>query len=208
MVVNMNNIGKLIKAKTISFNDMLVRYYHRLGLSEQEAMIIMLLYIQQDEESSILSTSNLLPKVSMSEDELAGNILKLVQRGYIEIIVNNSGKESFSLDLIFDKLGNLLEGNDKEEKSSARDVQNIVAYCESSYQKTLSTNDLIIINHWFDEGYQEADIKQAVLDSLKAKKMHLKYADAILANRNKKRTPVAEVDEDLKTMLESLYVKH
>lgn len=204
----MNNIGKLIKAKTISFNDMLVRYYHRLGLNEPEAMIIMLLYIQQDEESSILSTSNLLPKVSMPEDELAANILKLVQRGYIEIIVNNNGKESFSLDLIFDKLGNLLDGNEKDESTNSRNIQNIVSYCESSYQKVLSSNDLIIINHWFDEGYREEDIKQAVLDSLKAKKMHLKYADAILANRNKKRAPAPEIDDDIKAMLESLYVKH
>ena len=51
-------------------------------------------------------------------------------------------------------------------------------------------------------------IKTAVLDSLKAKKLHLKYADAILANRKtqSKRTMV-EYDEDIKKMLDAMYVK-
>ena len=41
----MNSIGKLIKAKTISFNEMLIRHYKKLRLNEQEAMILMHLYI-------------------------------------------------------------------------------------------------------------------------------------------------------------------
>ena len=38
--------------------------------------------------------------------------------------------------------------------------------------------------------------------------MHLKYADAILANRaNKKTREVVEYDEDIKKMLDAMYVK-
>ena len=40
----MNNIGKLIKSKTISFNETLIKNYVKLNLNEIEAMILMILY--------------------------------------------------------------------------------------------------------------------------------------------------------------------
>ena len=86
-------------------------------------------------------------------------------------------------------------------------LQEMVEYIEKCYQKVLSSSDLMIINNWLDLNYNIDEMKQAVLDSLKAKKMHLKYADAILVNRKKERVQVSNVDEDIKSMLESVYVK-
>lgn len=205
----MNSIGKLIKAKTISFNEMLIRNYKKLKLDEKEAMILMLLYVQQDEGSTILVTENLKTKVTMSEDELSLIIVQLVQKGYIELLINDDGKETFSLDKVIDTLGNYLA--DKSEQNEITDrsllLQEIISYAEKCYQKVLNSNDLIIINHWLDLNYSLEDIEEAILDSLKAKKLHLKYADAILVNRKKERTKVTEVDEDIKQMLQSVYVK-
>ncbi len=205
----MNNIGKLIKAKTISFNEMLIRHYKKLRLNEKEAMILMLLYVQQDEGNSLLSTENLISKVTLTEDELSSTIVKLVQEGYIELLINDDGKESFNMDKVIDILGNYLADKDDSTTVSSRSVElsEIVEYAEKCYQKVLTSNDLMIINHWLDLNYLLEDIKQAILDSLKAKKLHLKYADAILVNRKKERTKVTEVDEDIKQMLQSVYVK-
>lgn len=205
----MNSIGKLIKAKTISFNEMLIRHYKKLGLNEQEAMIIMHLYIQQDEGDSLLSVSSLKTKTTLSDDELSNIVLKLVQEGYIELLISDDGKETFNLDKIIDKLGEYLTDNDANKTETDRTValQEIVSYAEQCYQRVLSTSDLMIINHWLDLNYSLNDIKQAILDSLKAKKLHLKYADAILVNRKKERNQVTEVDEDIKQMLQNVYVK-
>ncbi len=205
----MNNIGKLIKAKTISFNEMLIRHYKKLKLNEKEAMILMLLYVQQDEGNSLLSTENLISKVTLTEDELSSTIVKLVQEGYIELLINDDGKESFNMDKVIDILGNYLADKDDSTTVTSRSVElsEIVEYAEKCYQKVLTSNDLMIINHWLDLNYSLEDIKQAILDSLKAKKLHLKYADAILVNRKKERTKVTEVDEDIKQMLQSVYVK-
>lgn len=205
----MNSIGKLIKAKTISFNEMLIRNYKKLKLDEKEAMILMLLYVQQDEGSTILVTENLKTKVTMSEDELSLIIVQLVQKGYIELLINDDGKETFSLDKVIDTLGNYLADNSEQNEITDRSLllQEIISYAEKCYQKVLNSNDLIIINHWLDLNYSLEDIEEAILDSLKAKKLHLKYADAILVNRKKERTKVTEVDEDIKQMLQSVYVK-
>lgn len=205
----MNSIGKLIKAKTISFNEMLIRNYKKLKLDEKEAMILMLLYVQQDEGSTILVTENLKTKVTMSEDELSLIIVQLVQKGYIELLINDDGKETFSLDKVIDTLGNYLADNSEQTEITDRSLllQEIISYAEKCYQKVLNSNDLIIINHWLDLNYSLDDIEEAILDSLKAKKLHLKYADAILVNRKKERIKVTEVDEDIKQMLQSVYVK-
>ena len=64
----------------------------------------------------------------------------------------------------------------------------------------------MIINNWIDLNYTLDEMKQAILDSLKAKKMHIKYADAILANRKKERKQEVEVDDDIKQLLQSVYV--
>ena len=65
---------------------------------------------------------------------------------------------------------------------------------------------LKIVNMWVEE-YTIDEIKSAVLDSLKAKKLHLRYADAILASRNKKRETIDEVDEEAAELLAGIYVK-
>lgn len=205
----MNNIGKLIKSKTISFNEMLIRFYTKLNLNETEAMILMVLYVQQDDTGEVLSTDVLKSKVSLNEEELSNVILSLINKGYIELLIDDEGKEIFSIDSVIDKLGAIISSNDSIIDKNDRQVvlQEMVEYIEKCYQKVLSSSDLMIINNWLDLNYNIDEMKQAVLDSLKAKKMHLKYADAILVNRKKERVQVSNVDEDIKSMLESVYVK-
>ena len=203
----MNNIGKLIKSKTISFNETLIRHYPALGLTETEAMVLMVLYVQQDDTGEILSIETLRNKVSMKEEELSMLIVTLVQKGYIELLIDEDEKEKFSIDKVIDKLGELLEGKEETKQDDTVILQEIVEYVEKCYQKVCSSSDLMIINNWLELKYTINDMKEAILDSLKAKKTHLKYADAILANRKKERVQVDNIDEDIKNMLETVYVK-
>ena len=186
----MNNIAKLIKSKTISFNEMLIRYYHTLGLNETEAMILMVLYVEEDELCDVLSVEELKSKVSLNETELSETLLKLVQKGFIELLID----------------GRVSTGDDKATNSKEDLIHEIVGYIENCYQKVLNPSDLMIINNWIDLNYTLDEMKQAILDSLKAKKMHIKYADAILANRKKERKQEVEVDDDIKQLLQSVYV--
>ena len=56
--------------------------------------------------------------------------------------------------------------------------------------------------------YTIDEIKSAVLDSLKAKKTQLRYADAILVNRkNNSNREKIEVDKELQEVLNTINVK-
>lgn len=203
----MNNIGKLIKSKTISFNETLIKNYVKLNLNEIEAMILMILYNQQDEGNSYLSIKALHNKVSISLEDLSNYVMLLVQKGMIEILIDEEGKETFNLNQIIDKLGEILDNNKVDEYDKTFIVSEIISFVEKVYVKPLTSADLLIVNDWVDNNYDLEDIKRAVLQSTHVQKQSLKYVDAILVNKqNQKRTAV-EADPKMKELIDSIYVK-
>lgn len=205
----MSAVSRLIKAKTISFTEELLSNYKKIRLNETETIVLILLNRQLDNQNNVLSISDLQNKMTISENELSNLVIGLVQKGFIEINMEDS-VESFSLDGAIEMLAEILDEDNQNNKLKDRQdlLSQIVLYIETTYAKPLSPADLMIINNWIDLGYSYDDIKTAILDSLKAKKMHLKYADAILANKASKKTrEVVEYDEDIKKMLDAMYVK-
>ena len=204
----MTSVARLIKAKTISFTEEIITHYKELNLTETEAIVLIFLFRKLDDQDNILSTSALTKKMTLSEDELSNLVVGLVQKGSIEISMEE-GVESFELDGVYEALAAVLNQENTTAFIDRQDMlSQIVLYVETTYAKPCAPADLMIINSWLDLGYSYNEIKTAVLDSLKAKKLHLKYADAILANRKtqSKRTMV-EYDEDIKKMLDAMYVK-
>ncbi len=204
----MSAVVRLIKAKTISFTEELLSNYNKLGLSETECIVLILLNRKLDNQNNILSIEELQNKMSISIDELSNVVIGLVNKDFIAIDMENA-VESFSVDGAIEQLAKVLDNDSNNTLQDRQDLlSQIVLYIETTYAKPVSPADLMIINNWIDLGYSYEDIKKAVLDSLKAKKMHLRYADAILANRTKQTTrETVEYDEDIKKMLDAMYVK-
>lgn len=205
----MTAVARLIKAKTISFTEEMIKNYSKLKLTEIQTMLLIHLYHQLDTNNNLLSVKNLTLKMSLNEEELSNCVIELIQRGYIELVLNE-GEEVFKLDGTYEALARVLD--EQEEENILRDRQDvlsqIIVYIETTYTKVCTPADLQIINHWIDLGYNFTEIKRAVLDSLKAKKLHLKYADAILANQKKQaEREIVAYDEDIKKMLDEMYVK-
>lgn len=203
----MNNIGKLIKSKTISFNETLIKNYINLNLNETEAMILMILYNQQEDGYEYLSLKTLKNKVTLSEEDLSNYVMLLVQKGMIEILIDEDGNEIFNLDQIIDKLGELLSNNKTEEYDKKFFVNEIVSFTEKVFLKPLTSADLLVINDWANSQYDFEDIKRAILQATKVQKQSLKYADAILVSKQNERKPATDVDPKIKEMIESIYVK-
>ena len=204
----MNAMGKLIKAKTISFNDVILKNYKKLCLSEIDTMILMELYMHQSENGNFLSIKSLAKIMTLTEEQLSTKIFALVERGLIELLVDESGKEKFNLNGIYDQLGQLLSNDEPSKELKDQEMlSEIVQYVEQLYGRTCSMDDYHIINDWIDKKYPLEKIREGILESTKAKKMHLKYAGAIIASRCQEREKVTEVDPELKAMLDSLYVK-
>lgn len=204
----MNSVARLIKAKTISFTEEILKNYKKINLNEIETVLLIKLYQKLDNHDNILSIEELVYNMTLKEEEISNLVITLVQKGFIEINLDN-GIESFSIDGTIELLAKAI---DEDEPSTFKDRQDllsqIVLYIETTYAKPLAPADLMIINNWIDLSYSFDEIKKAILDSLKAKKLHLKYADAILANRSvKEKRETVEYDEEIKNMLDAMYAK-
>lgn len=204
----MSAVARLIKAKTISFTEELLKNYKKINLNEVETILLIKLSQQLDSHDNVLSINDLIYSMTLKETEISNLVISLVQRGFIEINLDN-GVESFSIDGTIELLAKAIDDNEPNTFKDRQDLlSQIVLYIETTYAKPLAPADLMIINNWIDLAYTFEEIKKAILDSLKAKKLHLKYADAILANRSaKEKRETVEYDEEIKNMLDAMYAK-
>lgn len=201
----MNNYSKLIDSHMISFKEAIVKNYKKIGLNEIETMIIILLY-EQKKINNTLSIPSLLELVTLSEYDLSTMIVDLVERGFVELLIDDNMEEHFSLKPTIDKLGETLEENENQPKNVDLELVKVVSYIESVYQKQLSVSELKTVDRWIEEGFLFKEIADAVLESLKAKKMNVKYADAILVSR-KHHEKATNVDPELQEVLQQINVK-
>lgn len=204
----MNNYSKLIRSNVISLNEVLIQNYKNIGLDEIDMTILVLLNLQKLNQDNALSTNSLAEKMTLNENEISERILSLLQKGYLELIIDDvTSQEKFSLDPVIEKISALLSEGPKQETNQEM-VQKVVEYCQKIYQRILSVEELKIVHMWVDDNYSYEEISEAVFDSLKAKKTQIKYADAILVNRrqNMNREKV-DVDPDIKEVLNSINVK-
>lgn len=206
----MNSIAKLIKAKTIDFTQVLIKHYKAIGLNETTAVIVAKLYYLADENDNFLELEKLAKEVTINIEELSDLVIDLVNKGYIELTLDNNGKETFTLDGVIEKLGVVLDKGSSDELLDERKekLSLIVSYVETTFSRICSAADLIIINAWLDNNYDYEDIKSAVFRAFQLGKYNLKYADAILASKaSHQAKPEIEVDEELKALLDGAYVK-
>ena len=206
----MNSIAKLIKAKTIDFTQVLIKHYKAIGLNETTAVIVAKLYYLADENDNFLELEKLAKEVTINIEELSDLIIDLVNKGYIELTLDNNGRETFTLDGVIEKLGVVLDKGSNDDLLDERKekLSLIVSYVETTFSKVCSAADLVIINAWLDNNYDYEDIKNAVFRSFQLGKYNLKYADAILASKaSHQAKPEIEVDEELKALLDGAYVK-
>ncbi len=205
----MNKMGKLIKAKMITFIDVLIKNYRLINLDEVDTILIAKLYYLQEEHNTFLDLNRIAKEMRISENDLANHILTLVSKGYIELDIKDDGKECFSLDGVIEKLGAVLENDqnivieEREEKLSL-----IINYIESVYSRPCTAGELVIVNSWLDLGYDLELVKEAVLQSVKLNKLNLKYVEAIIASKKPREVSQdLEIDEELVNLLNNAYVK-
>ncbi len=201
----MNNYSKLINSHMISFKEALVKNFKKINLNEIEAMVIILLY-EQKKINNTLSIESLLEQVTLSEYDLSSMIVNLVERGYIELVIEDNMEEHFFLTPTIDKLGEVLEQNDKKTHSNDIELSKTINFIESVFQKQMTLNDLKIIDRWLEEGFSFEEITNTVLECVRLKKTNVKYVDAVLISR-KKHEKATNVDPELQEVLQQINVK-
>ena len=192
----------------ISFKEALVLHYKEIGLNETQTMIIILLYETRKHQAKAISEKDIASKMTLTEQEIAKQIFDLIEAGFISLEMVN-GIEQYSLTPTIEKLGVVLgqeETDSSNELNLQTEAEKIIDYVEKNFGRVLSSSELLIIKRWFEEGFSLIEIKNAINESLKLKKYHLRYADALLVNQNVKRE-TAEVDPEIEEVLKQINVK-
>ncbi|MGD9909088.1 MAG: DnaD domain protein [Candidatus Izemoplasmatales bacterium] len=221
--MNIALVKKLMDDQILDFPKLLMTYYKDIVLSEMEAFVILELYKELKLGNTFLNPSTLEKKMTIAKDELLVILDGLLKKGYLTISFvkqkNGKEKEVFLIDEVIKKLLASVESKVKEEffdmsGSYQTEAEEVAVIIETQFHKQLKPLDIEMIQKWLEQdNYQLMDIKQALLDALKANKFSMSYVDTMLLKRRNalKKTTVKsekqEKSEALKSFLGSFEQK-
>ncbi len=216
----MNNslMLKMIKDNLINVKDYLIKNYKRMGLNEQEAMMLIHIYNISQLGEDFLSIYQLQDKMALEFVECSNLVYQLVQKNLLafEMEIDEKGKqkEKFTLEPLFNAIIKdiLTENINIITKEQDHMISSIIAFLEQEFGRTLSPFEIEMLRTWFEQdNYDVEIIKLAIKEALLAGAYNLKYIDRILINwkqRNlKTKEEVAEYLNSIKRYEKSKDIK-
>lgn len=206
----MNSYYDLLKDNIIEFDKLILDKYYLLGLNETDTIILIKLnnLLKQGERS--LSLNEIVPFMSISEDECSKRIVKLVEDGFVTLeLLDVKSKEIFSLDQTYRRLSALLLDEDKSKESDEKKelVKETVTLLEKEMNKILSPIEREIISKWYYEyQYSSKDIEDAIMEALRRKNCGIQFIDRTLYKKNHKveeKTGNSEIED----LFKQVYVR-
>ncbi len=169
----------LFKNRLLNFNEILLKNYIELRLDEIELVLLMHLYEMETSENNFLSISELANKTTMELDIVADKVDLLVTKGFVSLeIVENDG----IADELFSIFPTLLKMNTPVHTPKKVDTKELMDIIETELKRPLSSKEIQIVKEW---KYTVEQVRTAVLDALKQKKMGVEYVNKILENNEK-----------------------
>ncbi|WP_051314694.1 DnaD domain-containing protein [Alteribacter aurantiacus] len=178
----------LIKAEPVHFPAMLLDYYAKLSITEQEIMLIIHLKKFAQGGDSFPTPTALSEKMSLDASETAHILRELIRKGYMSIEESHDqhGRimEFYSLDPLYEKICEKMEEEHfvKQEKPSNEDHEGrIFRRFEEEFSRPLSPMEVEMISMWLDEDRHDTILIEAALrESVVSSKLNFRYIDRIL----------------------------
>jgi DNA replication protein len=201
----------LIKNDIIQFDKLIIDKYHRLGLDEVDAIILIRLNDLLKRGKRLLSVEEIAPSMKIKEEELGRRIVDLVTKGFITLELSSiDAKEIFSLDETYRRLSYLLDADRKTVNDSQLNekIKATVNLLEKEMKKLLSPLELEMVSRWYQEDYQDEEIQEAILKALKNKNRSVAYIDRALSSERKRQANVATPKgENIQDLFKKVYAK-
>jgi DNA replication protein len=170
--------------RNIDWKTLLLETYRDMSLSEEHVMIILMTdycLIQGDR----LVTADLLSlKMSLDYKKIDQLFAELMNKGLINLVTEEDGLMSTSItglkELLIDAyVRTYIKDKTKPEKTE-KSNDNLIAIFETEFGRPLSYLEIQTIRKWFEEGYQEVQILNALKTATSAKVKNIRYIDKIL----------------------------
>lgn len=164
----------------------LFNYYPKLGLNEQEFMVILQVKKFKQIGNSFPTPTELSEHMSISTTECTSILRNLIQRGFLTIEEREENTilfENYSLKPLWDKLYSFLmrEKSNKEQEQSMEEDQNLYTVFENEFGRPLSPFECETLAIWIDQDeYDPIIIKAALREAVMSGKLNFRYIDRIL----------------------------
>jgi len=178
----MDNVINLIKDKPIFIPRILLNNYKLLNISDEELIIIMV--IMDFGEKVLYNPEEFAKVINTNRQNVMKNISNLCTKGILTIDMekkNNKTYEYISLDLLYEKLANIISDNKEKEIDTS-----IFTVFENELGRMLSPMEYEKIKEWVTSVDSEELITCALREAVMNGINNFNYIDRILDNWKKK----------------------
>lgn len=192
----------------------LLRYYHQLGLTDAEVLLLVqLLGFRQVEFNAFPTLEELALRTGQPPEGIARMLQRLMKDGYIRIEeyqdeYRDIQYERYDLYGLYTKLAACLAEENKANRNARsfdnvrpnsnsvqieEEERNMFSIFEKEFGRPLSPMECETISGWLDQDrYPEELILMALKEAVFAGKVHFRYIDRILLEWNRNRVKTAQ----------------
>jgi len=188
-----DRLRKWIEQKHVGIPELFFRYYKKLGISDEDAMLLLHLIAFHSENIHFPTPNDLAERMHFSVEEISEKLGRLVKKGIIEITsgVDANGKlyEKITLFPLWERILDLidLQTMNLEEENQKKEEGEIFTLFEQEFGRLLSPMEIETISSWLDQdNHSPAIIREALKEAVLAGKLSLRYIDRILFEWKKK----------------------
>ena len=172
----------IIKEKDLTIPRILFRNYKKLGLTEEELLILICLI--NNGEKTVYNPNIFTEELDMDKYTAMQLLNDLTEKNIINIKLENNryGKkeEYIYIDLLYKKIYNLIFG---EETITEPTLDNdIYLKFEMELGRTISPTEIELINDWLRDGVTNEIIEEALKEAVFNNVRNFKYIDRIIYN--------------------------
>ena len=203
-----------VQMEALDFRYLLLEYYKKLKLSENEVMVILMIDHLLEQKNTLITPDLLSLKMNISSKELDKILVTLLDRDLIEYDMGK--KVKVSLKSLHKKLYETFQvALSKEQESlvsekKAAYLKNIYEVFEKQLNRTLSPLEFSMIGEWVNDGFDDETIIRALNEALSKGKKTIRSVDRILvqykAKEDMEKTGMSNVkevwDDDMESLLE------
>jgi len=196
----------------IDFKYLLLEYYKKLQLNEEEAFTLLLIDHLLMQGNKFITGENLSLKMSVDSTKVDEILVSLSTKGYLTYDVLDNGDMQASIEPLKGRLYREFEKDFAKNKQNLNDVERnrllteLYSYFERRLGRVLSPIENEYISKWLDDAYTSEMIKNALEDCIAAGKKNIKTIDkALRSNRVRediKKEGYSGVNEDWNKSIE------
>ncbi|UOE92302.1 DnaD domain-containing protein [Alkalihalobacillus sp. LMS39] len=170
----------------VSVSKVLLQHYAKLGLNEEELVLLIHVHSYIEEGFSFPTPEDLSKRMTLSSLQCSQLLRQLLMRGFITIEENNDNgvfSEYYSLEPLWEQLFYLLseEQGQQEDAEKEETELNVYSIYEQEFSRPLSPMECETLSMWIDHDQHSPELIIAALrEAVVSGKLNFRYIDRIL----------------------------